>query len=223
LLSVAVVMMAMAFGCGAGDASDRSHVASANATLPPPDDRAIARRAQLRLGDFPQGWQAHDDPDQQPASCKGIRGPRAAASGRAISPNFQLGDYPAATSSVLVYADEAEAGERFATLSARRTLRCLAKHVKERSERSKLQLTVGEPSIARVRMRALGDQRKGGRVTLPLVAEGVDIDLVVDYLFVRVGRGVALLALGDTFSAFDGSLRNHLTATLTRRLADELG
>ena len=190
--------------------------------FPPPDDTAIARRAQLRLSDFPRGWQKHDGAAHRSEDCKGIRRPYAAASGRAKSPNFQLGDYPAATSAVYMYGDDAQAGDMFATLSARRTLLCLAKTLKERSERPNLRLTVGEPSIARVRMRAVGDERRGGRVTLPLTAEGVDIDLVVDYLFVRVGRGVALLALGDAFSAFDANLRDQLTATLTRRLAAEL-
>jgi hypothetical protein len=222
LLPAAAVLMAVVIGCGSGDASDLSRAAPAKATLPPPDDTTIAQRAQLRLGDFPDGWREHYDPDHQPANCKGIRGPRAAASGRAMSPNFRLGDYPAATSAVYVYADEAKAGDMLATMSARRTLLCLAKKLKQRLLRSNRRLEVGEPSIARVRVQAVGDERKGGRVTLPVTAEGVDVDLVADYIFVRVGRGVALLALADTFSAFEKNLRNHLTATLTRRLAAEL-
>jgi hypothetical protein len=235
-------VIAALVGCDSGDDGNRNRVkgdfsdaaspgfAAASPAPTPAQEQRTARRAQLRLSDFPADWQQQTA--HRRASCERIRGSRRAASGRAISPSFHQPDYnhqgayPAVTSAVNLYADEAEAANWFARLSTRKTLACLAETLAERAEkrasRAGSALAVGEPTTARVHVDTVGDERAGGRVTLPLTAQGVDVDLIFDYVFVRTGRGVALLALADTQVPFDENWRAELTGTLTRRLAAAL-
>jgi hypothetical protein len=203
----------------------QTDMATSDPTPDPAQGRAIAQRAQLRLEDFPADWQENDESDSDPADCEGIRGPREATSGRAASPDFQQGNTTLAASAVFLYADEGGAGDAFGKMSSRETRVCLAEQVAdtvaENADRTG-ELTIGEPSTARVRVDPLGDQREGGRVTLPLSVGGFDVDLTVDYAFVRVGRGVALLAFADVLTPFDEDLRADLTSKVARRLAAEL-
>jgi hypothetical protein len=225
--------MAAAVGCGdSHDGNGRLGTEGAfagsadGAPAPTPaQERVIARRALLRLDDFPVDWQASDESDNEQSDCKGIRGPRKATSGRATSPKFHQGTTTIAEAGVFLYADEAQARDAFGKLSSRATRRCLAEEVAvtaaEESERTG-DLTIGEPFTARLPVERLGDQRRGGRATLPLSSGGLDFALTLDYVFVRVGRGVALLALADVQRPFDEDLRADLTRTLVRRLAAQL-
>jgi hypothetical protein len=203
----------------------QTDTATPEPTQDPAQERAIAQRAQLRLEDFPADWQENDESENDPADCEGIRGPREATSGRAASPDFQQGSTTFAASAVFLYADEAGAGDAFGKMSARETRVCLAEQVADRvaenADRTG-ELTIGEPSTARVRVDPLGDEREGGRVTLPLSVGGFDVDLTVDYVFVRVGRGVALLVFADVLTPFDEDLRADLTSKVVRRVAAEL-
>jgi hypothetical protein len=229
--------MAAVVGCGGGDGgngrqgaagafSGGTDGAPAPSVAPTPaQEKAVARRALLRLDDFPVDWQEGDKSDNEQSDCEGIRGPREATSGRATSPKFHQGTTTIAEGGVFLYADEAEARDAFGKISARDTRRCLAEEVAdtaaEESERT-AELTIGEPATARLPVERLGDQREGGRATLPLSTSGLDVELTVDYVFVRVGRGVALLALADVQRPFDEDLRADLTSTVVRRLAAQL-
>jgi hypothetical protein len=234
----AAVLMAAVVGCGGGDDGTARQAAkgdfsgggsagraASSVTPTPAQERVIARRAQLRLGDFPANWQESENPDNERSDCEGIRGPREATIGRATSPKFHQGTTTIAESGVFLYADAAEARDAFGTLSASDTRRCLAEEVADTAA-DKTQrtagLTIGEPSTYRLRAEPLGDQRAAGRATLPMSASGLDVELTVDFVFVRVGRGVALLALADVQSPFDEELRADLTSTVARRLAAEL-
>jgi hypothetical protein len=226
--------MAAVVGCGGGDGgngrqgaegafSGPTDAAPASSAAPTPaQEKVVARRALLRLDDFPVDWQESDDPDNEQSHCKGIRGPRKATSGRATSPKFHQGTTTVAEGGVFLYADEAEARDAFGKLSARATRRCLAREVADTAAEETEgtpELTIGEPSTVRLPVERQGDQRAGGRATLPMSTSGLDIELTVDYVFVRVGRGVALLALADVQRPFDEDLRADLTRTVVRRLA----
>jgi hypothetical protein len=68
----------------------------------------------------------------------------------------------------------------------------------------------------------LGDQRDAGRLTIPLTSGGVVVDLVLDVVFVRVGRTVDLILFLNTFSPFDEEVRGDLTSATVRRLSAAL-
>lgn len=84
-------------------------------------------------------------------------------------------------------------------------------------------MEVGDASSARLSLDPLGDQREAARVTVSITTEeGLDVDVIVDLVFVRADRGISLGLFIDVFSPFDTDLREQLTATSVRRLSDNL-
>jgi hypothetical protein len=62
-------------------------------------------------------------------------------------------------------------------------------------------LAVGDASSARLSLDPLGDQREAARVTGPVTTEeGLDVDVIVDLVFVRADRGISLGLLIEVFS-----------------------
>jgi hypothetical protein len=206
------------------------------ATEPTPDpdkDEAIARAAQFRLEDFPSGWQQSDEePESEGADCDAIQDARNDVNARASSPSFAEGENTEAASTVYIFADAAQAQNAFDELSSQETRECVgdefADTVKEATKSpagafDPDAVTVGEPATGRIQVDSVGDYSDAGRVTLPLSAEGIDVDYAVDLVFVRVDRGIALLVFGDVLTPFDEELRSDLTSKVTRRLAAEFG
>ena len=56
---------------------------------------------------------------------------------------------------------------------------------------------VGELETSRVSIEPLGDDREAAGFTIPITTEGIDVDFVIDVVYVRVGRAIALLTLLD--------------------------
>ena len=93
----------------------------------------------------------------------------------------------------------------------------------KRLQKANSNLQVGEPRTSRVSVDPLGDQRDGGRVTLPVTTGWQEVELFTDFVFVRASRGIALMPFVDALSPFDQDLRADLTSKVSRRLASELG
>jgi hypothetical protein len=55
-------------------------------------------------------------------------------------------------------------------------------------------------------------------VTVPLSAEGLDVDVYIDLVFVRVGRAVTPSIFVDVLTPFEEDLRAQLTDRVVRRL-----
>ena len=216
---VACATVPLLAACGGGDEGPVEQRLRPTATAPA--DATIAARAQLRLADLPAGWQRSGGPVDTPADCAGVRGPRAATSARANSPTFTEGNDRQADSGVYLFADAARARAAFGELTADTTRRCLgrwlAKRIRQQAGGDRLQ--VGKPAGARLRVGPLGDRADAGRVTLPLSANGADVELTADFVFVQVGRGIALFAFVDVLAPFDADLRADLTRKVVRRLA----
>jgi hypothetical protein len=53
-------------------------------------------------------------------------------------------------------------------------------------------------------------------------AQGIGGDLIIDVVFVRVGRDVALVTFIDDLTPFDEDLKAELTSTVVRRLSGAL-
>jgi hypothetical protein len=224
LVVVACGTFSLVAACGGADEEPvGERVRSiATAPAPAPADATIAARAQLRLDDLPAGWQRSGKADESTADCAGVRGPRAAASGRANSPTFTEANERQADSGVYVFADAARARAAFRKLTSPATRACLGDWLAEKIRESagpKDELDVGEPSSARLAVEPLGDRAQAGRVTLPLSAKGADVELTADFVFVRVGRGIALFAFVDVLTPFEPGLRDELTGKVVARLA----
>jgi hypothetical protein len=215
-------------GSGAETATPaRTETANETATPtaePTPDtteDKRIAEESVLTLDDFPSGWTAADDTSSSPAQCDAVKDAKAAASARANSPEFASGETTQVTNSVYMFADESAAEEAFSGLSSKDTRLCFGRTVSE-GVADQGEVEVGDAKTAELSVDPLGDERSASRITLPLSAEGVDVDLVIDLVFVRIGRAVSLNLFVDTFTAFDEDLRGDLTASSVKRLTAEL-
>ena len=222
LALVACGALPLLAACGGGDKEPAEPRLRPTATAPAPADATIAARAQLRLVDLPAGWQQSRGPVDTPADCAGVRAPREATSGRANSPTFTEGNDRQADSGVYLFADAARARAAFGELTSEATRRCLgdwlARRISEQAGAGD-DLSVGKPSSARLPVGPLGDRADAGRVTLPLSAAGADVELSADFVFVQVGRGIALFAFVDVLAPFDADLRADLTGKVVRRLA----
>jgi hypothetical protein len=123
--------------------------------------------------------------------------------------------------SIYLFADEPTAKTQFEQLTRKDTRSCYAQAV-TKALASTGGLKVGKTESARLSIDPLGDDRDAGRITVPVTSQGVDVDVIVDVVFVRAGRGMTITLFMDLISSFDADLRDQLTATSVRRLSDNL-
>jgi len=175
----------------------------------------------LKLEDFPSGWTAVDD-DSGRARCEGVQRAKKATTARATSRRFGKGENTAVQNVIYVYGDEAAAEQAFSELAAEDTRTCYAKSIAD-AIASAGGLKVGKTESGRLSLDPLGDERDAARVTVPVTtAQGLDVDVIVDLIFVRADRGISLGLFIDALSPFDEDLQAQLTATSVRRLSDSL-
>lgn len=232
MLTIVLVLV----GCGGDDedsgggtaTTERSEAPSETDSREQPKveaDQRIGEKAELVLEDFPTGWQqADDEEDSERSECSGISDARDATSAQAFSPRFSRVENTSAENAVYVYADEAAATDAFAGLVSSETRRCLGEEIGELlgdEERAGPggKVEVGEPETSRVSIEPLGDEREAARITIPFQSQGIDVDVTIDAVFVRVGRGIAALVFVDVLSGFDEDLKAELTSKVVRRLS----
>jgi hypothetical protein len=190
------------------------------AASPTPADQQIAERAALKPADAPRHWTV---PKQRPSAeegspCPELTSSRTGATGAARARSFENGDFVAVSTAVYIYADEATAKRRLRAMSARRTIRCYAESVTDAFEEEE-QLAVGDVTRSSFKLEPVGDQRAGRRVTLEVDAGLVgEIDVNLELVFVRVGRGLALGFFVDALGPVDKTVRRDLTAKQVDRL-----
>ena len=218
--------------CGGSDdpapSSDSAGTPAATATATPtptPDreaDGRVARQSTLTLEDFPSGWTETPDDESNDSKCEQVEAAKAQTTARATSPRFSEGENTQVQNSIYVFADASTAEQAFAQVSGEETRLCYADTVTE-ALKGQTDLDVGETQSARLSLDPVGDQREAARLTVPLSAEGVDVDLVIDLVFVRADRGLSLSLFINVSAPFDADLREELTATSVTRLSDALG
>jgi hypothetical protein len=205
--------------CGGGDGDDGP--GSDDRTLQEEADasKAIAQAGALELSDFPSGWQEDDEPTRHaPSHCDAIRRVRADATAREESPRYEQGDAGIAENLVAVYADEATAETVFDAVASRETRTCLGDELVARIEDQIDEVEVGEAKTDRLAVDPIGTQTDAGRLTLTLTADGSDLDLIIDFTFVRVDRGLMILTTGSPITGPDQELRGRLAAASVERL-----
>src|SRR3954453_12275850 len=106
-----LVLTAVAVGCGGGGGDDEPPRATVTAT-PTVDDATLAKRAALRLDDFPSGWTA-TEADDAPADCELLSAAEKVASARQVSPRFNRAATTVVQNEILVYSDDATAEQAF--------------------------------------------------------------------------------------------------------------
>jgi hypothetical protein len=231
---VALLTVAALAGCGGGEDTrkDTAQTAKTASATPVPtpspapgraEDHRIAEASQLKLEDFPAGWEESDTNQSEAADCEAISSARDKRTARAASSQFGRGENTVAQSTVYLFSDDATAQDQYAALTSKGTRTCIGKDLVKRLQKANSNLQVGEPRTTRVSVDPLGDQHDGGRVTLPVTTGGQEVELFTDFVFVRESRGIALMLFVDALSPFDEDLRADLTSKVSRRLASELG
>lgn len=217
---VLAVAVAAAAGCGSAGSSDSNAAVAAK-------EKAIAEQSRLRLADFPSGWRADGQHKDSESKCAGVLDARKGFTARASSPDYTtIGADTLVQGGIYIYSDEQTATAKFAALSATGTRTCLAKELtddlKRQAKAKGANFTVGKTKTGRLPIGPIGDQRGAVRITVPLDAQADRVDVTADLVFFRVGRAVAAMAFGDTFTPFDQDLRASLTSKVERRLTTSL-
>lgn len=204
---------------GAAPAPSRTPVPEAT-VAPPLSDARIARRAVIRSSDFPRGWKVETATGDR-IRCRTTTAARTAASGFARSRTFALGQNTEAEGAAYVYAKRAGAERHFDALRGSGLTGCLTREVK-RAFATAGGFTVGAITTAPLEPGAVGDERAGTRITVPVSRQGVDANVLIDVVVVRVGRALSLGVFVDALTEFDSGFRAKLTATQVRRLRADL-
>lgn len=239
LLSLSLVVAA----CGDDDATsaDDAETTTTSTTAAPDDaastgdDQSIAESALLQLSDFPDGWQEQppdedevDDTESQQriADCIGVDYERIyGEDADADSPTFASPEGAEVSNSAGVEASEEEAAFAFETLSSDTAIDCIAQEFQNfLAERAPTDgVEVGEVSINRMSFADQGEESAAYRVTVPLVANGQEVDVYVDIVVARVGRGGVTVQALSIFEPFPTEDLARYTEIAVDRLTQALG
>ncbi len=220
---VPLALVALVIGCGGDDepraTATPSPTATASPTVTPaPDDKTAAEFAALNIEDFPSGWTANDNPENLESRCKDVETAKERASARANSPRFNTGETTLVQNAIYVFEDEPTAQEAFALVSGTDTQDCYSEAVAE-AFAGRADIETGTPQTAPLEITAFGDEHAAARVTLPIKAQGLEVNVTIDLVFVRAGRAMSLNLFVNALSPFEPALRDELLAASVDRLA----
>lgn len=234
LLSCALLLAA----CGDdSDSSADGTTTSTTATTTEPDtgeDQAIAEAGLLELSDFPAGWEEQppeeedvDDTEskQRIADCIGVDYDRIYGDeNEAESPTFASPDGAEVSNSAGVEASEDEAVFVFETLSSDDAIGCISEEFQSFiAETAATEgVEIGEASLNRVSPPDVGDASAAYRVTLPVEAQGQSVDVFVDIVVARVGRGGVTVQALNLFEPFDSGQLAEYAGIAVERLGQAL-
>jgi len=219
-------------GCGGSRSSGNTSAATSIVTTTMPRvmsavDERIARRAQLRLTDLPKGWKQGSRPGSRQTGCAALEAFKAAAAARQRSPDFVSTYFNNTQTEAVVYifSDVSSAKHEFSQVSAETTRLCLdharvkaaAEAAKKEHKDLKFSTTSGQ-----LPMRQFGDESALGRLTITATdTGGHKAKLLLDTVFARVGRGIAILSFlqpPTPITPYNNAIRNRLAKVLVGRL-----
>jgi len=218
LLTVAALVLV---GCGGADQTPTA-TPTATPTVQKAAERELAKQSTLQLEDFPSGWTQLDDEEHSPSICRTVEDVKKQTTARVTAPSFAHGSNTQVQNTIYLFADEQRAADAFELLTSEDTRGCYVQVV-TKAFSGTAGLKVGKAQSGRLSVEPLGDDRDAARITVPITAKGVDVDVVVDIVFVRAKRGMTLTLFIDLGAPFDGGLRDQLTATSVRRLSESVG
>jgi hypothetical protein len=221
---LALMLVLFVVGCGGSDDDDKPEraatpTATASPTVTPAaDDASAAAFATLKLDDFPAGWTETENPENLESRCKDVEAAKELASARANSSRFNQGQTTLVQNAVYVLEDDEAAQEAFGMVSGEDTRDCYSEAVTG-AFAGQAGIESGEPETAPLEVASIGDEHSAARVTLPITAQGLDVDVAIDLVFVRAGRALSLNLFVNALAPFDPALRDRLTAATVERLA----
>jgi hypothetical protein len=184
---------------------------------PPLTDAQVARRGVLRRSDFPAEWKA-SRPTGKRLKCAATTAARTAASALVRSPTFTTGPNTEVEAAAYVFRRPAAADKHYGALAKPAYASCLMRGLT--GLLTKAGYTIGSTAKAPLTLDAVGDERTGTRLTIPVSRQGVDASILLDVVVARSGRALALQLFVDAVNPFDSGFRDKLIATQVRRLRD---
>lgn len=229
LLAASAVLLA---GCGGDDdtSSDRAASTTRSAPAVPQAEKdealRLARSARLTLRDFPTGWSAKDDDDEDneddgDLECDILKGARSAGVARSSSPDFTPDgdDTPTVSQGVVVYRSAADARDWLRRLTGPETRKCLREAFDDEIEKNADDdVEIDDFESGSLRVVSAGDGVAATRFSSSAKAGGLNLDLIFDVVVGQQGRALSILLLFDTLSPVDGDLRDKLIGVAARRL-----
>ncbi len=201
-------------------------------------DEAAAATMVLMLADFPAGWESTPPEEENPdddrfdaelAECLGvdlsvIQGNNP----KAESPTFTSPNDEEVTSEVTFTATPEDAIEALAVRRGPEALSCYEDTIGAQiedavanppeGEETPDNLELGDPTINEMSFGAFGDESIAFRVTIPLSADGFNVDLYIDVVNVRVGRVGVTTTFQSVLSPFDTEEAARLTGIVVDRV-----
>lgn len=178
----------------------------------------------LRQGDFPPGWTSEpsDDRDDEEAEaalqrCLGLE-VGTAERPEARSPDFSVGDAITQASSTVERApDMATVDREYAAVTGPRFLDCATRQFDEVIAEEAAGARFTPAKAARLPFPAYGDGTAAVRLTTTLSAEGQQLPIVADLVFVRKGLLEMSFSFINAGGPFDDALASDLVAKVVAR------
>jgi hypothetical protein len=226
---IVTTMMVSAAACGGDGDSGGSGEAERSIAA---DAQAHAEAAVLQLSDFPDGWRAapaEEDEEGQDEfrECIGADYSAFTITGQASSDNFSMGESAQASSQAAVFDTEEGAAGSFdafeAGMQSEAIHQCVQKQIEE-SAVTDVDVEFGDIEVGELSFTppAGSDEAGAWQLAVPFeiksgAGAGLSLTVFVDFVIVRQGETVILVATSDVFSSFDSELRDDLVAAVAAR------
>lgn len=241
-LSAALLLAGACSSDGDDDAGTNSSTTTTEADASGSDleaDRGLASGALLQLSDLPTGWEATPDDDdddddgeafaEQFAECTGIDeeewfGAQGDDEGASVdSPDFENADDETVAHTVSVAEDAARAERAFGVLQLDATPGCLTEAFGEMireaaAEEPQEDFSIGEITVNEMSFPALAERTAAFRATVPVAAQGLEVELYLDMIFSQAGRMTSVLMTQGVLQPFDPALAEELATIAAERL-----
>jgi hypothetical protein len=235
-------MMFVFLGCGDDDGSASTTLEPVGREVERDDstteeerasDQQTAQDAVLTLEDLPPGWEASTDEEQDDnaddleaglAACLSVdRTFFESDNPQAESPTFVSAQGEQVQSEVTLTDSVSNATEVLDVLARDETPACYASAVESLLEEAPLDdVDIRDVTFDRLSFATVGDDVAAFRSTIALSAQGIDVDLFVDFVAVRVGRAGITMTFQSQGAPFPVDEAERLTRVVVDRVSQAL-
>ena len=198
-------------------------------------DQAAADAVVLEDGDFGPEWER-----LPPSGGQRPRSQRAVARCLGVERGLLYPeDEPAADSKVFLSPEDQEvssrtvvapteeaARERFDLLASVEARECLAeelqRYLEDEDPFPRQDVDIGEVRVVSRRVPDLGEESAGYRVSVPLTAEGGEVEMHVAHVLVRVGRALVTVQATSLFDPFPADALSQLAGAVVDRVDEDV-
>lgn len=232
---VAAAVIAVA-GCGGGDSASRttSQTTARSATdikqKLTPEGNAQARRMVVTIADMPTGWREDTSPDEDSgirSACSGLDFSSLTLVGKANGRDLTDGDGEVQSAAAVFDTPDAAADAQ-RQIGSDATNRCVGEFVEQKLKEGSDKpdgVTFGDVQSGRMSFPKLGDGTTALRITIPMSAEGMNVDFNADIISVRQGAALVLMYLvgGDLGVGLDSSEAEGVAQVVAARMRAATG